>query len=306
MTGHSPRRPRYPSDRELAWTPRQREVLSLIASGRTNPEIAAQLGISLDGAKWHVREIMAKLQVEGRDEAAAYWRARNGLGSRFVRLGAAVGLLRPATLLKFVIVGAGAAAAVAAVALSIAVLRSGNTDGGSPSAEQSPDVVAGPSLPPAAQKLADLFANGDVDGLMGRAQPTDITCNQPLDGPYPLCTGVSAGVHRPGFRVAQHGGDGEAVDAITLRQRLTDAVALGAVVTSLGCPPDSTICDQFVVAFANPAASPQRVFYIAGEAQGNDAAVVGIGSSGDNAEVFLNGGDSMTPFGVFHFIALIK
>lgn len=55
-------------------TPRQREVLDLIARGKTNGEIAEQLGITLDGAKFHVREILAKLG----EEAAAWWRASRG------------------------------------------------------------------------------------------------------------------------------------------------------------------------------------------------------------------------------------
>ena len=55
-------------------TPRQREVLDLIARGKTNGEIAERLGITLDGAKFHVREILAKLGVESREEAAAWWR----------------------------------------------------------------------------------------------------------------------------------------------------------------------------------------------------------------------------------------
>ncbi|OAI43766.1 hypothetical protein AYO38_02525 [bacterium SCGC AG-212-C10] len=56
-------------------TSRQREVLDLIAQGRTNAEIATRLGISLDGAKWHVREILGRLEVDSREEAAAIWRA---------------------------------------------------------------------------------------------------------------------------------------------------------------------------------------------------------------------------------------
>lgn len=67
---------------EYAWTERQREVLDFIARGRSNPEIAVALGISLDGAKWHMREILSKLGVESREEAAEYWRRRNGWHSR--------------------------------------------------------------------------------------------------------------------------------------------------------------------------------------------------------------------------------
>lgn len=43
-------------------TPRQREVLELVARGKTNPEIAETLGITLDGAKFHVSEILDRLR----------------------------------------------------------------------------------------------------------------------------------------------------------------------------------------------------------------------------------------------------
>ena len=68
-----------------AWTKRQREVLDLLAAGKTNPEIADVLGVSLDGAKWHVREIMGKLSVASREEAAAYWRHERGALRRLQR-----------------------------------------------------------------------------------------------------------------------------------------------------------------------------------------------------------------------------
>jgi DNA-binding CsgD family transcriptional regulator len=55
---------------------RQRQVLDLIASGATNGEIAERLGITLDGAKWHVREILSRLDVDSREEAAEWWRSR--------------------------------------------------------------------------------------------------------------------------------------------------------------------------------------------------------------------------------------
>ena len=57
---------------DYAWTVRQKQVLDLIAQGRSNTEIAEELGLSLDGAKWHVSEILSKLQAEQREEAAEY------------------------------------------------------------------------------------------------------------------------------------------------------------------------------------------------------------------------------------------
>lgn len=68
----------WPPEDQLAWTPRQREVLALIARGHTNGEIADRLGVSLEGAKWHVREIMSKLNIDRREHAAEYWRSRRG------------------------------------------------------------------------------------------------------------------------------------------------------------------------------------------------------------------------------------
>ena len=64
-------------------TRRQREVLELMASGRTNPEIARELGMSLAGAKWHVSEVISKLGVETREEAAELWRQEHTLRRRF-------------------------------------------------------------------------------------------------------------------------------------------------------------------------------------------------------------------------------
>src|SRR5438093_100831 len=55
-----------------ALTGREREVLSLIRLGLTNEEIAERLGITLDGAKYHVSQILSKLGVATRDEAAAW------------------------------------------------------------------------------------------------------------------------------------------------------------------------------------------------------------------------------------------
>ncbi len=78
-------------EREL--TDRQRHVLDLIARGQTNAEIAADLGITLDGAKWNVSEILTKLGLSSREEAAEYWRWRRQPAPRTRRaLRAMVGL----------------------------------------------------------------------------------------------------------------------------------------------------------------------------------------------------------------------
>jgi DNA-binding CsgD family transcriptional regulator/tetratricopeptide (TPR) repeat protein len=52
-------------------TARELEVLRLVTSGRTNPQIAAELFISAKTASVHVSRIMAKLGVASRGEAAA-------------------------------------------------------------------------------------------------------------------------------------------------------------------------------------------------------------------------------------------
>lgn len=53
-------------------TPREVEVLTLIADGKTNKEIAAMLVIGEKTVKTHVSNILAKLHVENRTEARYY------------------------------------------------------------------------------------------------------------------------------------------------------------------------------------------------------------------------------------------
>ncbi|MFG2818115.1 AAA family ATPase [Kitasatospora sp. NPDC048365] len=55
----------------LGLTPRERDVLRLLALGRTNRQIAEELYISPKTASVHVSNILAKLEVGGRGEAAA-------------------------------------------------------------------------------------------------------------------------------------------------------------------------------------------------------------------------------------------
>ena len=52
-------------------TEREREVLRLIAAGRSNPEIATELVIAVTTVKTHVKNIYGKLNVDNRFQAAA-------------------------------------------------------------------------------------------------------------------------------------------------------------------------------------------------------------------------------------------
>ena len=96
---------------------RQREVLDLLARGHTNPQIAERLGISLDGAKWHVSEVITRLGVDTREEAADYWRRRERAAAAAVSDGAGDVAGRPWGRVAFAslavaAIGAGAALAI--------------------------------------------------------------------------------------------------------------------------------------------------------------------------------------------------
>jgi LuxR family maltose regulon positive regulatory protein len=49
----------------------QLKIISLLAIGRTNQEIAHELSITVGTAKWHMHQIFSKLQVRNRTEAVA-------------------------------------------------------------------------------------------------------------------------------------------------------------------------------------------------------------------------------------------
>ncbi len=65
-------------------TPRERQVLALVADGATNREIGAQLYMAEKTASVHVSRILAKLEVRSRTEAAAVAH-RLGLGGTATR-----------------------------------------------------------------------------------------------------------------------------------------------------------------------------------------------------------------------------
>jgi DNA-binding CsgD family transcriptional regulator len=59
-------------DGAYALSPREQEVLTLLAEGASNKEIARRLGISVHTAKFHVGSVIDKLDALGRTDAVAH------------------------------------------------------------------------------------------------------------------------------------------------------------------------------------------------------------------------------------------
>ena len=57
---------------ELGLTPREQEVLTLLAEGASNKLIARRLGISVHTAKFHVGSLLNKFDAVGRTDAVAH------------------------------------------------------------------------------------------------------------------------------------------------------------------------------------------------------------------------------------------
>lgn len=56
-----------------ALTPRQQQVVELVAQGRSNHEIAAALFLTLDTVKHHVMNACRRCGVQNRTQLAARW-----------------------------------------------------------------------------------------------------------------------------------------------------------------------------------------------------------------------------------------
>jgi DNA-binding NarL/FixJ family response regulator len=69
--GEKPERAVAAADDPFGLTAREREVLALVAGGRTNRQIGAELFTSEKTTSVHVSRILAKLDVSTRGEAGA-------------------------------------------------------------------------------------------------------------------------------------------------------------------------------------------------------------------------------------------
>jgi pimeloyl-ACP methyl ester carboxylesterase/DNA-binding CsgD family transcriptional regulator len=71
-------KPARPSRGSGALSPRETEVLRLLAGGDSNGQIAAQLGLSINTVERHVVNLYRKIDARGRAEATS-WAIRNGV-----------------------------------------------------------------------------------------------------------------------------------------------------------------------------------------------------------------------------------
>jgi DNA-binding CsgD family transcriptional regulator len=149
-------RPAYPD----VLTPREWEVLALVKEGLTNPQIAQRLGITDSGARYHVSEILSKLGVGTRSEAALWTPDRPG--ARGYRLFGGLSLRIMGPLLAKAAAGIAVAAGVAilgALLLGTVAMNGREAQAPEPTAtpgesSASPEEQAKLALPPPYLNLA--------------------------------------------------------------------------------------------------------------------------------------------------------
>jgi DNA-binding CsgD family transcriptional regulator len=294
-------------------SPRQREILELIADGQTNAEIASSLGVSLDGAKYHVREILAKLNVDSREEAASYWRAYNRPTAKIGR--ALSGIFGLGTLKAVAgsaaIIAAGGA--VAAIVVGINAAREADTSGepaATAAADDTPAVATGtpdtPSTPTAetteefARRIAGLVAAGQLDELLALSEPVTFTCPdgtpQGAGGPFPLCNGAAPGEERQGYITVQDFSEAETITPVTFRPRAAERLTAQLELESIG---GSASGDALALGFRNPAG--EAVFLVFDASPGAEPQLRGLGVTTFQAAPILEGGEAITFAGPITF-----
>jgi len=171
-------------------TPREWEVLDLLRDGLTNEQIAQRLGVTHDTAKFHVSEIISKLGVATRQEAASWQPVAAGGGRRSGGLAALLGGWFTTTASKTAAVAVITIAAGLLVALATGLLvmtdRNGDEEGTTPEVvasvepTQSPEPTPLPNAPngrtgdPALDAIIEALLTEDDSGLISRFGSIDV------------------------------------------------------------------------------------------------------------------------------------
>jgi DNA-binding CsgD family transcriptional regulator len=118
-------------------TPREQEVLGLIRQGFTNEQIAERLGISFAGARYHVAEILSKLGVSSRREAA-HWSPEPARARRFGVFGALLARITGSAVGKVAATAVVAAGVGVLAALLLGVIAMGGREAQGPGDVETP------------------------------------------------------------------------------------------------------------------------------------------------------------------------
>ena len=147
---------------DIQLTERQQQVWRLVAKGHTNGEIAQRLGITLDGAKWHVGELLTKLGANTREDLVEAWGAQRSLARRAHGFaGSLFGFSWAKAVVLTVVVTAGGAATAAFTGLPFA--QTGPAEDGVTLPPELPSRPAGAVLD---SKTAYSVAQAAADHLM--------------------------------------------------------------------------------------------------------------------------------------------
>ena len=174
MTRRGRGRPPHPG----ILTAAEQRVLAELRRGGTNAEIAARLGVTLDAVKFHVSNMLGKLELDSRHQLAA-WRPEPR--RRLFGLLAVPGTLEPiGRLLVWTGVAAAGAAAVAVVAVVLIVLASLN--GSEQQLALAPTATPTPAATPTATPPATAMATA-TPASTATAAPTSTATPTPTATP---------------------------------------------------------------------------------------------------------------------------
>ena len=149
---------------------RQQDVLRLIADGYTNAQIAERCEITLDGAKWNVSEILGKLGLDSREEAADYWRWRSGLRHRLAApMRAVVGL----SAFKWIAAGGLAVVAIGASAVAWAATNGAGSASSGPGNQTTPPFVLEATI-----TFTDTSKTADASIATASGNPDPLAANE--------------------------------------------------------------------------------------------------------------------------------